>query len=171
MVIRIQNGILNSPNPGFLFKWAVWKETYGDDLGFRLYPNHFGSHLFGNEQHMGATPEVQETGETSLTNIGKRPIYLKRDSSRKTCRIPASLTIPTSFKQLAKKGKSVPECLDLIPNYASSPHRLQKIDRGQKNVPQGRFGFCLNERAYSLESSLQSISSNWSLWKRTNFSP
>jgi len=35
---------------------------------------------------------------------------------------------------------------------------------------EGRVGFCSNERAYSVESSLQSISSNPSLWKRTKWS-
>jgi len=34
----------------------------------------------------------------------------------------------------------------------------------------GRVGVCLNERVHSLESSLQSILSNWSLWKRMNWS-
>ena len=46
-----------------------------------------------------------------------------------------ALSIPTSFYQLEKKKTSVPECLDLIPHYASSPHRLKKSDCGQKNVP------------------------------------
>jgi len=36
-------------------------------------------------------------------------------------------------------------------------------------LPLGRVGFCSNERAYLVESSLQSISSNSSLWKRTKW--
>ena len=55
--------------------------------------------------------------------------------------------------------------------------RSQDQDAGQQatksagsNHPSGRVGFRWNARAYSMESSLRSISSNSFLWKRTNCS-
>jgi len=39
-----------------------------------------------------------------------------------------------------------------------------------ENPTYSRVVFCANRRAYALESSLQSISSNLALWKRTNWS-